>query len=89
MEKQEKKNLKITNISKDIKNNKDEPYELMGVVAHSGTKNGGHYIAYVKRNNKIYKCDDDKINQKEKGFQDLYQTNFSPYILLYKRKIMI
>ena len=59
-----KKNLTITNISKDITNNKGESYELMSIVAHSGTKDFGHYIAYVKRNNKIYKCNDANISQK-------------------------
>ncbi|MDR0727936.1 MAG: hypothetical protein LBF26_03560 [Puniceicoccales bacterium] len=38
-------------------------FELNSVVAHSGTAGGGHYIAYVKRNEQWYECNDSSVRQ--------------------------
>lgn len=81
--KSNKINPKIKNISENIKNTKGDKYELMGVVVHSGSSaNSGHYMAYVKRNNIVYKCNDDTID--ESGFNKI-PHNETPYILLYKK----
>ena len=37
-------------------------YEVVGVVEHIGrSMNGGHYVAYVKKNNQWLRCDDERI----------------------------
>ena len=75
---------KIKNISENIKDIKGEEYELMGVVVHRGSSaDSGHYMAYVKRNNIVYKCDDDDIIP-GRNFNDI-PDNETPYILLYKK----
>ena len=74
----------IKNISENIKNTNGDEYELMGVVVHRGTSmNSGHYMAYVKRNNIVYKCDDRIITSGEQ-FNNI-PKNETPYILLYKK----
>lgn len=80
-----KKNIKINNINKNIVNQDNEEYELLGIICHSGCNslNSGHYVAYVKRGNKVWHCNDDKIN--ESSF-DKYIEGGTPYILLYKKK---
>ena len=37
-----------------------ENFELYAVIAHSGTNTGGHYFAFVKKNEVWYKCDDER-----------------------------
>lgn len=81
---QYKINPKIKNISENIKNTNGDKYELMGVVVHSGSSaNSGHYMAYVKRNNIVYKCDDNTITP-GKNFNKI-PPDETPYILLYKK----
>lgn len=36
-------------------------YALMGLTVHQGTINAGHYIAYVKRRDKWYCFNDERI----------------------------
>jgi hypothetical protein len=75
---------KIKNISENIKNTNGDEYELMGVVVHEGTSvNSGHYMAYVKRNNIVYKCNDSTITS-GKQFNNIPRDE-TPYILLYKK----
>ena len=79
-----KKPIKINHINKNIVNQDNEEYELLGIICHSGPYfNSGHYVAYVKRGNKVWHCNDDKIN--ESSF-DKYTEGGTPYILLYKKK---
>ena len=53
-----KKDIKINNINKNIVNQDNEEYELLGIICHSGNNlNSGHYVAYVKRN-KVWYCSD-------------------------------
>jgi len=37
-------------------------YDLLGVVQHTGVSQGGHYVAYAKRNSKWYLFDDDRVH---------------------------
>jgi len=75
---------KIRDISKNIKNTNGDEYELMGVVVHMGSSLiSGHYMAYVKRNNIVYKCNDNNITN---GIQfNNIPSDETPYILLYKK----
>lgn len=50
-------------------------YSLSGIVFHSGSLNGGHYIAGIKHNNEWYICDDSnvyKINKNNLNFNNAY-----------------
>jgi len=38
-------------------------YELKGIVEHSGTLNGGHYVSYVKKNNKWFYISDSSYQE--------------------------
>ena len=43
--------------------NKGVYYNLYGIICHKGeTPNSGHYVAYLKKNNEWYYCDDMKVN---------------------------
>ena len=56
-------------------------YELYGVVEHSGTARGGHYVAYTRRGHFWYYFSDSQF----------YQTSWDkvkksqPYILFFKK----
>src|SRR4029078_56952 len=36
-------------------------YELYGIVEHSGSYNGGHYLCSIKYNNKWYTINDENV----------------------------
>eukprot|EP00518_Triparma_eleuthera_P008004 CAMPEP_0182467860 /NCGR_PEP_ID=MMETSP1319-20130603/14628_1 /TAXON_ID=172717 /ORGANISM="Bolidomonas pacifica, Strain RCC208" /LENGTH=209 /DNA_ID=CAMNT_0024667993 /DNA_START=332 /DNA_END=958 /DNA_ORIENTATION=+ len=38
-------------------------HELLAVVCHTGTPAFGHYIAYVRRGSKWWRCDDDRVHE--------------------------
>ncbi len=71
-------------------------YNLNAIIMQSGDYNSGHYIAYVKKNNQWYCCDD--IKTEEIKIKDVFAIannradnsdkfkNFTPYILFYERK---
>ncbi|XP_042902734.1 ubiquitin carboxyl-terminal hydrolase 22 [Parasteatoda tepidariorum] len=42
-------------------NSSDNNFCLFAVVNHTGNKEGGHYISFIKMKQKWYKCDDDMI----------------------------
>jgi ubiquitin C-terminal hydrolase len=60
-------------INKDVKMNKefmmiDKKYELRGIIYHSGSTNGGHYVYFGKKNNNWYLYNDlsvIKVNEEE------------------------
>ena len=58
--------------------------ELLAVIVHEGTTiNGGHYYAYIKRNNQWYLCDDEIVTAiPYKSMQDDIEKN--GYVYLYK-----
>lgn len=39
------------------------PYDLLGFVSHSGSMEGGHYIAYLHCEGRWFRCDDAKVSQ--------------------------
>ncbi len=51
-------------------------YELFGIVNHMGTMHGGHYTAFVKKNEWLY-FDDDRCKRVE-------LSGIYAYLLFYK-----
>jgi ubiquitin C-terminal hydrolase len=47
-------------------------YEIISYVVHSGSLHGGHYISYVKKGGKYWKCDDLDRN----GYQEITKEDF-------------
>jgi hypothetical protein len=74
-------------------------YELKAISAHSGilritkknniyeNKSNGHYIAYVKMDNNKWNLYNDSIVETYNSLQEILNknTNFTPYILFYKK----
>ena len=56
-------------------------YELIGVVNHMGVLGGGHYNAYVKRDNEWYLADDSRYMKVSKD----KVVSQSAYILFYRQ----
>ena len=67
----------------EIHSNQMYNYELYGLVVHSGTINGGHYIAYAKFDNNWYVFNDTdfRITREENVL------NTEPYILFYRKLV--
>lgn len=74
----------------DDKNN-DMPYKLKGIVMHSGTATGGHYISVIRINKLWYKFNDSEVtkisfSEIEKEAFSLNQNNKpNAYLLFYQR----
>ena len=66
---------------------KDVTYDLYGVVHHSGSLMGGHYIAYTKNpiNNLWYEFNDDDVVHVEPKEVDPEVVSRGAYILFYKK----
>jgi len=60
-------------------------YELIGIIYHMGTINGGHYISSVTRDGQKWFLIDD-TNIIETTYEKLEQINNNAYILLYHIK---
>jgi hypothetical protein len=74
-------------------------YEIKAISAHSGqinilfdgtykNKSSGHYVAYIKMNDKWNVYNDDRVTQfntLKSIFEDSTYKYFTPYILFYKR----
>lgn len=61
-------------------------FRLLGFNAHIGSYGGGHYVAYVKKQNHWFFLDD--TDSSPLGIHvDLkhYKTRYDPYILLYEK----
>lgn len=58
-------------------------YDLAGICCHFGNSMNGHYAAFVKKEDKWYFCNDDKIQLVEK--EEHLQTNYA-YCLFYVKK---
>lgn len=57
------------------------PYELVGVLVHSGrTCDSGHYLSYVKSGRKWYKANDSVVSEVSEDVA----MNQKPYILVYE-----
>ncbi|MBT3827531.1 ubiquitin carboxyl-terminal hydrolase [bacterium] len=72
-------------------------YQLIAIIAQSGSITGGHYIAYTRdvtqtnKNKQWYKCDDSIITQlnnkkAQKVFAGEHEGDFTPYLLFYQRQ---
>ena len=58
-------------------------YELYALCHHSGSRNGGHYWAYVKHSNKWFKLNDSATQQVSNESEIKEKTS---YILFYREK---
>lgn len=56
------KGLKLDEFLQDKSASKGT-YDLIAVIIHTGDGMGGHYIAYVNKNNQWYRCDDENIEE--------------------------
>ena len=56
-------------------------YYLVALISHIGSIEGGHYVAYIKHNDKWYKCDDSFICEVEE--EDV--KNAQAYMLYYAK----
>ena len=80
-----KKKSKSINLDENIEINNTR-FRLLGFNAHSGTFRGGHYVAYVKKQNHWFFLND--TDSSPLGIHvDLkhYKTRYDPYILLYEK----
>lgn len=59
------------NILKTIELNSELKYSLMGVVYHRGGANAGHYVAYIKDNEKMHLYNDDVYSIADARFEDI------------------
>ena len=60
-QKQSAKNLDSTSLILPITPNSSGWYDLFAVIVHIGKIDGGHYIAYCRRDNQWFKFDDHKV----------------------------
>lgn len=51
------------NITSNACESSDPIFDLYGVVHHTGTLEGGHYVAYCKDDEKWYEYDDHKVTK--------------------------
>ena len=66
----------------DIPNIWKEQYHLKGMVIHSGSLNGGHYVSVVNYNDKWILCNDSSI--KKIGSSELEDYKSRAYMFYYK-----
>ena len=63
----------------NISNKKLEKYSLEGIVEHYGNSIGeGHYISFIKEQQKWFKCDDSTITERR-------VLTEKPYFLVYRK----
>lgn len=67
-----------------------QKYALKGMILHSGSLSGGHYIAYVNDHDQWFKCDDASVvNVNKVSIEKLASTgkdgDFTPYLLFYEK----
>ena len=80
------KNKTKININTEITNDNDT-YELIGVINHIGNDiKRGHYIAYIKKEQKWYECDDKDVEELKDYEKINGKKDSNPYVLLYKNK---
>ena len=78
-----RKNNKSVDISKiiDINNKK---YEIISIISHSGSTNGGHYVNYSKRKDEWYLFNDSSVHKMSEDAVLNNVSSGSAYIMLYK-----
>ena len=63
-----------------------DSYELVSIINHSGPNQySGHYVTFVKRENKWYECNDQKLDVRVKD--DVISDN--NYIYMYQRRKVV
>lgn len=70
---------KTLDVSKGLK------YRLLAVVAHMGSLNSGHYIAFGRSSAGVFCLDDDDVSKAEVADLLFPPKPFTPYILFYTR----
>lgn len=70
-------NQKLTNLKQNLKH-----YRLFSVVEHLGSASSGHYVCYVRRQNKWWLCDDSYVM--EETLKRVKKAN--AYLLFYEKK---
>ncbi|KAL4456270.1 hypothetical protein ABPG74_014231 [Tetrahymena malaccensis] len=68
-------NLSIKQFVKSSQSSGGYYYNLIGIIVHSGSQDSGHYISYVKRENRWFCCDDGKyqeVSEKTVVKQEVY-----------------
>lgn len=66
-------------------------YDLVGIVIHGGTLNGGHYWSYTKRFDQWHYCNDSSTRTKTDEEIETIATNgldndATPYLLFYQKR---
>jgi len=56
-------------------------YSLQSVIVHSGAISSGHYVSYIKKDNKWFKCDDKFVSYTESS--DV--KKLKAYLLFYQQ----
>ena len=70
-----------------ISDGKIENLDLVGIICHTGTPDGGHYFSYNKIGNKWYEFNDDSVSEVQDN-NILKATNIQKlnYLLFYKKQ---
>lgn len=88
-----KKNNNAVCLEKDIFtfncNNKLVSYRLTGIILHSGSLNGGHYTALVRKNNTWFFCNDSWVSDGKALYEQVCNkgtcSNGTPYLLFFEK----
>lgn len=73
--------LEIGDFMSTLNKARPPPYDLVGVLVHQGhTCASGHYLAFVKKNNEWFKCNDSVVTQVDEATVFDQQA----YILMYE-----
>lgn len=87
-----KKNSMIVEFPLTWQPDKKNIYDLYGIAVHSGSSlGGGHYYAYIMRNNQWFLCNDSSVTTKKNDEIQTIATGkytdktSSPYVLLYQK----
>ena len=60
-------------------------YHLVSIVSHAGTREGGHYVSYARRDDDWYEFDDLDVTKVDFDEILLGEKGLTPYILLYEK----
>lgn len=81
--------LNMSRYVKEIFEAESYDYTLESVVAHKGSTDSGHYIAYVKNNGQWYECNDNNIREttfrEMKNAGNYFNIDTTGYVLFYKK----
>jgi hypothetical protein len=60
-------------------------YNLVGIICHQGTRNGGHYTASIRRGDNWQEFDDSTVKKTSLKAVMEHKRRFTPYVLMYER----